>query len=145
MDCIVPVAASSLKDKHKDTLDLFLNSRNLLRTFTDAQNHIPRHRRTRYATPFLYQDYILNLNSSFFSHLVDVLNPADYLAPVVLLLSDKATSRVCKQDFAEAQSTLALPLSIMQHYDTDTKVSVCFQQFLLSNYSLFAYSHSEKY
>ncbi|KAI5117129.1 hypothetical protein M0805_007713 [Coniferiporia weirii] len=103
---IVPVATASLKQKHNDTLDLFIASRELIRTFTDAFTHIPRHRRT-----------------SFFIHLVDVLDPADFLAPVLMLLSDKMSNRVSRQDHQGAQSSLVLPLSIMQHYPPPVEFS----------------------
>ncbi|THH02630.1 hypothetical protein EW145_g6726 [Phellinidium pouzarii] len=103
-ESIVPVATASLKQKHTDTLDLFIASRELIRTFTDAFTHIPRHRRT-----------------SFFTHLIDVLNPADFLAPVLMLLADKMSNRVPRQSHQEAESSLVLPQSILQHYSAPVK------------------------
>jgi len=47
VDSIVPVMASSLKKAHSNLLDLYVGSRDFLRVFTDAANHIPRHRRTK--------------------------------------------------------------------------------------------------
>lgn len=62
----MPVVTASLKEKFSSRLDLFIGwsdnyyslrstvnnsafkgAREFLRTFTDAANHIPRHRRTR--------------------------------------------------------------------------------------------------
>lgn len=105
-ESIVPVAVASLKEKYNDPLDLFIGSRDLLRTFTDASPHIPRHRRT-----------------SFFAHLVDVLNPTEYLAPVIMLLADKVSNRVSRQSRQEASTTLSLPLNIMAHHKTATVFS----------------------
>lgn len=48
IDGIVPVMASSLKDANANILDLYIASRDFLRVFTDAANHIPRHRRNKY-------------------------------------------------------------------------------------------------
>ncbi|KAG7447396.1 uncharacterized protein BT62DRAFT_967377 [Guyanagaster necrorhizus] len=99
IDSIVPVMVSSLKRSHSSRMDLHLGSREFLRVFTDAANHIPRHRRT-----------------NFFIHLVDVLGPNDYLAPVCLLLIEKAANRVVRQSPDEARGTFALPLSLLHHY-----------------------------
>lgn len=38
---------SSLKTKHLDSFDLYVGARDFLRIFTDASNHIPRHRRQK--------------------------------------------------------------------------------------------------
>lgn len=38
---------SSLKEAHSQPLDLYIASREFLRVFTDAANHIPRHRRNK--------------------------------------------------------------------------------------------------
>ncbi|KAL5525140.1 UTP10 [Sanghuangporus sanghuang] len=106
IESIVPVAASSMREKYENRLDLYIGSRQLLRTFTDASTHIPRHRRT-----------------SFFTHLIDVLGPETYLAPVLMLLTDKFANRVSRQTKQEAQATLALPLSVMQHYVPKTQLA----------------------
>ena len=66
-------------------------------------------------------------SSSFFTHLINVLDPADYLAPVAMLLAEKSVNRVARQDYVEAQTTLALPLSVMQHYDGIVKLNVGFR------------------
>lgn len=39
---------SSLKGAHSQPLDLYLAAKEFLRVFTDAANHIPRHRRNKY-------------------------------------------------------------------------------------------------
>jgi len=43
-----PIMISSLKAKHLEKMDLYTGSRDFLRIFTDAANHIPRHRRTKF-------------------------------------------------------------------------------------------------
>ncbi|KAK0216141.1 armadillo-type protein [Armillaria fumosa] len=107
IDSIVPVMVSSLKRSHSSRMDLHLGSREFLRVFTDAANHIPRHRRT-----------------NFFIHLVDVLDPTDYLAPVCLLLIEKAANRVIRQSPDEARSTFALPLSLLHHYPSTLQLNI---------------------
>ncbi|KAJ7740997.1 hypothetical protein B0H14DRAFT_3515417 [Mycena olivaceomarginata] len=98
IDSIVPVMVSSLKSAHSARLDLYLASRDFLRVFTDASNHIPRHRRT-----------------SFFGHLVDVLGPVDFLPPLCMLLVEKMANRVVRQN-PEAQNSLALPISVLHRH-----------------------------
>ncbi|PFH46286.1 hypothetical protein AMATHDRAFT_155738 [Amanita thiersii Skay4041] len=98
IESIVPIMVSSLKQSHTDKLDLHIASRDFLRVFTDAANHIPRHRR-----------------NNFFSHLVDVLGPADFLAPICMLLVEKSAKRVVRQSPEDAQATLSLPIAVVQH------------------------------
>ncbi|KAJ7756261.1 hypothetical protein B0H16DRAFT_696293 [Mycena metata] len=99
IDSIVPVMVSSLKSAHSARLDLYIASRDFLRVFTDASNHIPRHRRT-----------------SFFGHLVDVLGPADFLPPLCMLLVEKMASRVVRQTPEEVQNSLVLPISVLHRH-----------------------------
>lgn len=47
IDGIVPVMVNSLKGSNTDKLTLYIAARSFLRIFTDAANHIPRHRRTQ--------------------------------------------------------------------------------------------------
>ncbi|KAJ7054756.1 hypothetical protein C8F01DRAFT_1162846 [Mycena amicta] len=93
VDSIVPVMVSSLKRSHSARLDLYIASRDFLRVFTDASNHVPRHRRT-----------------SFFGHLVDVLGPVDFLAPLCMLLAEKSANRIVRQTPEEVQNLLGLPV-----------------------------------
>ena len=44
---IVPVLVNSLREDNPDSLDLYVKSREFLRIFVDASNHIPRHRRAK--------------------------------------------------------------------------------------------------
>ncbi|KAF5351352.1 hypothetical protein D9758_008071 [Tetrapyrgos nigripes] len=99
VDNIVPVMISSLKQTHQAGLNLYVAARDFLRVFTDANNHIPRHRRV-----------------NFFTHLVDVLGPADFLAPVCLLLVEKSSNRIVRQNSEDVQNALALPISLLHHY-----------------------------
>ncbi|KAF8064012.1 hypothetical protein FPV67DRAFT_198389 [Lyophyllum atratum] len=98
VDSIVPVMVSSLKRAHTQALDLYIGSKDFLRVFTDAANHIPRHRRT-----------------NFFAHLIDVLGSEDFLAPVCMLLVEKVANRVIRQNTEEVEASLSLATSILQH------------------------------
>ncbi|OBZ74951.1 U3 small nucleolar RNA-associated protein 10 [Grifola frondosa] len=107
IDSIVPILVASLKGAHSPGLDLYIASRALLRVFTDASNHIPRHRRAK-----------------FFSHLVDVLGPQEFLPPVCMLLVDKVSNRAVRQSTPEARTSLLLPLTVIEHYSTEQQVSL---------------------
>ncbi|KAJ7178741.1 armadillo-type protein [Mycena crocata] len=96
---IVPVMVSSLKSAHSERLDLYIASRDFLRVFTDAANHIPRHRRT-----------------NFFGHLTDILGPIDFFPPLCMLLVEKMTNRVVRQTPEEVQNLLVLPISVLHRY-----------------------------
>ncbi|KAJ6619037.1 hypothetical protein B0H10DRAFT_1194701 [Mycena sp. CBHHK59/15] len=90
---------SSLKRAHPARLDLYIGSRDFLRVFTDAANHIPRHRRT-----------------SFFGHLADVLGPTDFLPPLCMLLVEKMANRIVRQNAEEVQNSLVLPVSVLHRF-----------------------------
>ncbi|KAJ4466217.1 armadillo-type protein [Lentinula lateritia] len=123
VDSIVPVMVSSLKESHPSGgLDLYIGARDFLRVFTDAANHIPRHRRT-----------------NFFSHLVTVLGPKDFLAPVCLFLIEKSANKIVrsqqyllgaksrgkgKEKDTDAQSALALPTALLHHFEPWLQVLV---------------------
>lgn len=64
--------------------------------FTDAVNHIPRHRRTK-----------------FFTHLVGVLGTDDFLAPVTMLLVEKVANRIARQRGQDSQNSLELPITLV--------------------------------
>ncbi|KAG6909155.1 hypothetical protein DXG01_001782 [Tephrocybe rancida] len=98
VDSIVPVMVASLKRSHVHPLDLYIGSKDFLRVFTDAANHIPRHRRT-----------------NFFAHLTDVLGSGDFLPPVCMLLVEKVANRVIKRDAGEIQASFSLPAAVLQH------------------------------
>ncbi|KAJ3761867.1 hypothetical protein EV360DRAFT_36877 [Lentinula raphanica] len=102
VDSIVPVMVSSLKRSHPSGgLDLHIAAREFLRVFTDAANHIPRHRR-----------------NNFFSHLVTVLGPKDFLTPVCLLLIEKSANKIARsQQDSDVQNILALPTALIHHFE----------------------------
>ncbi|OAX34660.1 hypothetical protein K503DRAFT_428951 [Rhizopogon vinicolor AM-OR11-026] len=104
---IVPVMASSLKSKYTPGLELYTGARDFLRIFTDASNHIPRHRR-----------------QNFFIHLVDVLGPQEFLAPVCMLLVDRVANRVSRQHDDEASASLGLPISLLRHFPQPAQLHV---------------------
>ncbi|RPD60690.1 hypothetical protein L227DRAFT_501246 [Lentinus tigrinus ALCF2SS1-6] len=105
IDSIVPVMVSALKEAHGSGTDLHHASREFLRVFTNAAKHVPRHRRV-----------------NFFSHLVDTLGPADFLAPVTMLLVDRASNRVVRQTAAESAGSLFLPLAVCERYPADMQL-----------------------
>ena len=131
IDSIVPVMVSSLKTAHTTPLELRLASKDFLSIFTDAANHIPRHRRTRSSVFLSYLVFLKNTDSfhsdtSFFAHFVDVLGPTEYLAPVCMLLIDKVANRVVRQSAVDAQNSLTTALSLIQHYPPVTQVDVSY-------------------
>ncbi|KAF5392137.1 hypothetical protein D9757_003220 [Collybiopsis confluens] len=124
VDSIVPVMVSSLKQSYPSGgLALYVGAREFLRVFTDAANHIPRHRRT-----------------SFFSHLITVLGPKDFLAPLCLLLIEKSANKIARsqqqlfgtkskgkskdKDSGDAQGALALPTALVHHFEPHLQVWV---------------------
>ncbi|KAG6866337.1 hypothetical protein C0991_005804 [Blastosporella zonata] len=107
VDSIVPVMVASLKRSYTQPLDLYIGSKDFLRVFTDAANHIPRHRRT-----------------NFFAHLTDVLGSEDFLPPVCMLLVEKVANRVIKKDAGEIQTSFALPVAVLQHNSASLQIRV---------------------
>jgi len=53
VDRIIPVMVSSLRESHCQALDLYFAAKELLRVFTDAAAHIPRHRRNSWVESLL--------------------------------------------------------------------------------------------
>ena len=97
---IIPAFVKAVRPQvinDKDALlALWCETRSLLRIFSDASTHIPRHRR-----------------HVFFRLLVDVLGADDFLAPVCMLLADRVTHRVTRSP-GSSSSLLQLPLGIMR-------------------------------
>lgn len=61
---------------------------------------------------------------SFFAQLTDALGASDFLAPVCMLLVDKAANRVARQNVTDAQNSLFLPLSILERYPSELRLQV---------------------
>ena len=61
---------------------------------------------------------------SFFTHLIEILGPADFLPAVLLLLVDKMSNRVVRQGPEDIAASLSLPLSILARFDTEVQVAV---------------------
>lgn len=114
--------ASSLKNANADSLSLYIASRDFIRVFTDAANHIPRHRRTKYVCAWLFWSCHLICFISFFVHLVEVLGEEHFLAPVSMLLAEKSSNRVVRQSQDEISATLALPIALLRHVAVETQV-----------------------
>lgn len=105
IDNIIPLIVSSLKEKHSTRESLLIASKEFLRVFTDATNHVPRHRRTQ-----------------FFIHLVDVLGPEEFLSIVCMLIVAKADKRVVRLQGRDLRGALALPLSLLQQYPSNIQL-----------------------
>ncbi|WFD27115.1 snoRNA-binding rRNA-processing protein utp10 [Malassezia nana] len=97
---IIPAFVNAVRPQvvnDKDArLALWRETRSLLRIFSDASSHIPRHRR-----------------HVFFRRLVDVLGTDDFLAPVCMLLADRVAHRVSKSP-AHSATLLQLPLGLLR-------------------------------
>ncbi|KAG1807089.1 uncharacterized protein BJ212DRAFT_1387903 [Suillus subaureus] len=104
---IVPVMVSSLKSRHPPGLELYIGATEFLRIFTDASNHIPRHRR-----------------QNFFIHLADVLGPQEFLAPICMSLVDRVANRVSRQHEDEASTSLGLPILLLRHFPRELHLHV---------------------
>jgi U3 small nucleolar RNA-associated protein 10 len=66
----------------------------------------------------------LTLVFSFFAHLADVLGPQDFLAPLLMLLTQKPASRIVRQNAEEVKNSLSLHISILQHYPISLQIFV---------------------
>ncbi|WFD22826.1 snoRNA-binding rRNA-processing protein utp10 [Malassezia equina] len=97
---IIPAFVNAVRPQvvnDKDArLALWRETRSLLRIFSDASPHIPRHRR-----------------HVFFRLLVDVLGTDDFLAPVCMLLADRVAHRVSKSP-SHSVTLLQLPLGLVR-------------------------------
>jgi len=80
---------SSLKAKHPNKMTLYTGSRDFLRIFTDAANHIPRHRRTKFVIHFELSRLILIAKTVFFRILLMSLGLKISLPPFVCCLWTK--------------------------------------------------------
>ena len=72
LENIVPALVKSARARASSRTELTANMRDLLRTFTNAASHVPKHRRVK-----------------LFSHFVGALGVNDFLAPVTLLLLER--------------------------------------------------------
>lgn len=97
---IIPSFVSAVRPKVVNDRDarlaLWHETRSLLRIFSDAATHIPRHRR-----------------HVFFRLLVDVLGADDFLAPVCMLLADRVVHRVSRTP-SHSAALLELPLGLVR-------------------------------
>ena len=70
---------------------------------------------------------------SFFTHLVDVLGPKEFLAPICLLLMEKSANKIIRSQNQgkdkdglkdDLQGALGLPTMLVHHYPYDLQVWV---------------------
>ncbi|WVR07984.1 hypothetical protein IAU60_005027 [Kwoniella sp. DSM 27419] len=103
---IVPVMTQSLKDKAQTSLDLFNESLTFLSIFTDMAARLPKHR-----------------TLPFFVHLVKSLGATDFLAPVCMLLVDRATTKSGRSGNPVA-TVLELPAGLASAFDGSVRTRV---------------------
>lgn len=97
LDSIVPALVKAMQKSARGRDKLLRELNDLLRAFTDAASHVPRHRR-------------INL----FVRLVETLGPKDFLSAVVMLLVDKAGKATYE--------AVALPLALAEHFSVDIQL-----------------------
>jgi len=124
IDSIIPVMVTSLKTTHSDRLLLNIAAKDLLGIFADAANHVPRHRCTKFVPFSVVEMFSLMLVFSFFAHLAYGLGPQDFLAPLLMLLTQKPASRIVRQSAEEVKNSLSLHLSVLQHYPMSLQIFV---------------------
>ncbi|GAA5888324.1 hypothetical protein JCM6882_008581 [Rhodosporidiobolus microsporus] len=95
LDNIVPALVKAMQKTARGRDGLLNELKDLLRAFTDAAAHVPRHRR-------------INL----FVRLVETLGAKEFLSAVAMLLVDRAG----KIDES------ALPLTLFEHFEVDTQL-----------------------
>nr|XP_019043454.1 hypothetical protein I302_08031 [Kwoniella bestiolae CBS 10118]OCF22384.1 hypothetical protein I302_08031 [Kwoniella bestiolae CBS 10118] len=103
---IVPVMTKSLKEKAENTLDLYNESLTFLSIFTDMAGRLPKHR-----------------TLPFFVHLVKSLGPADFLAPICMLLVDRATTKAGRSG-NPVSVVLELPAGLAGAFDIPVRTEV---------------------
>ncbi|KAL7425209.1 snoRNA-binding rRNA-processing protein utp10 [Cryptotrichosporon argae] len=98
---IVPVMAAALRDKAPtgDRLALYNEARTFVGIFTDMAGRLPRHR-----------------TLPFFVHLVKSLGANDFLAPTLMLLVDRATTKAGRNGPAD------LPLGLAGAFSAEVRV-----------------------
>ncbi|WVF68418.1 hypothetical protein IAT40_003183 [Kwoniella sp. CBS 6097] len=103
---IVPVMAQSLVTPGKPYLDIYNESLTFLSIFTDMATRLPKHR-----------------TLPFFVHLVRFLGPAEFLAPVCMLLVDRATTKAGRSG-SSVSTVLELPSSLAAAFDHPYRTEV---------------------
>ncbi|RXK39692.1 hypothetical protein M231_03047 [Tremella mesenterica] len=98
---IVPVMIRSLRLKASSRLELYTEASSFLSIFTDMSGRLPKHR-----------------TLAFFVHLVTSLGAEDFLAPVGMLLAEKAN----KGGRSFSSQVLELPLNIAAAFDQSTRL-----------------------
>lgn len=98
LESIVPALVNSMKASSSDRISLVSELKKLLRVFTDAATHVPRHRRIK-----------------LFVRFVQTLGASDFLSCVSMLLVDKA----------QGTDPNSLPLSVFESFPVDVQLSVC--------------------
>ncbi|GAA6009387.1 snoRNA-binding rRNA-processing protein UTP10 [Rhodotorula paludigena] len=101
LDNIVPALVKAMQRTAGGREGLLSELKDLLRAFTDAAAHVPRHRR-------------INL----FTRLVETLGAKDFLSAVAMLLVDKA---------GKSSDAGSLPLSLVEHFSVEVQLAACNQ------------------
>ena len=114
---------------------MLIASKEFLRVFTDATNHVPRHRRTQCVFAPLPLSFWTHRPVRFFIHLVDVLGPEEFLSIVCMLIVAKADKRLVRLQGRDLRAALALPLSLLQHYPSNIQIPVSTSVWMPSAFS----------
>jgi U3 small nucleolar RNA-associated protein 10 len=100
---ILPVMVAHLKEEDVDRPRLWAKSLDILQVFIGMSQHVPAHRKTR-----------------LFSNLVQVLGPADFLGPIVMLLLNSYAQRPRSKGVDRA-SAFVLPSSVLNVFDLNSR------------------------
>ncbi|BGP43235.1 snoRNA-binding rRNA-processing protein utp10 [Rhodotorula kratochvilovae] len=115
LDNIVPALVKAMQKTADGRDGLLAELKDLLRAFTDAAAHVPRHRR-------------INL----FTRLVETLGAKQFLSAVAMLLVDKA---------GKSSDAAALPLALVEHFGVETQLAA-YQQVVDELQRVVALEHS---
>ena len=87
----------------------------LLRIFTDAATHVPRHRRTKSVISPLFTRRRLTHSSRLFVRFVETLGASEFLSAVAMLLLEKA---------GQTTEGSMLPIALVESFSVDIQLSV---------------------
>jgi len=121
LEKIVPPLVKALQKTARGREGLIINLRELLRAFTDAAVHVPRHRRIKLVSPprsLRCVSCLLTLSrcNSLFVRFVETLGPRDFLSPVTMLLVERSGKSLDEN---------ALPVALVENFSIDIQLGVC--------------------
>lgn len=108
METVLPVLLTEVLGRASDEDDRLAELKPLMLTFTEAQSHIPKHRRL-----------------IIFKCLINELGPERFLGPMILLLCKSYLASLPKLTLSEFKETARLPLALLASYDLSACLTVC--------------------